>query len=50
MFILINFCVKDFQLMDKKGVVRIVLGNMCIVYLYDEKWDVSVLINNVDFG
>lgn len=36
--------------MDKKGVVRIVFGNMCIVYFYDEKCDVSVFINNVDFG
>ena len=36
--------------MDKKGVVRTVSGNTCTVYLYDEKRDVSVSINNVDPG
>ena len=36
--------------MDKKGVVRSVAGNTCTVYLYDEKRDVSVSINNVDPG
>ena len=41
---------QDPQLMDKKGVVRTVSGNTCTVYLYDEKRDVSVSINNVDPG
>ncbi|KAJ7380312.1 Transcription elongation factor SPT5 [Desmophyllum pertusum] len=41
---------EDPQLMDKKGVVRTVSGNTCTVYLYDEKRDVSVSINNVDPG
>ncbi|XP_068702308.1 transcription elongation factor SPT5-like [Montipora capricornis] len=41
---------EDPQLMDKKGVVRSVAGNTCTVYLYDEKRDVSVSINNVDPG
>lgn len=36
--------------MDKKGVVRTVSENTCTVYLYDEKRDVSVSINNVDPG
>ena len=36
--------------MDKKGVVRTVSGNTCTVYLYDEKRDISVSINNVDPG
>lgn len=36
--------------MDKKGVIRTVSGNTCTVYLYDEKRDVSVSINNVDPG
>lgn len=36
--------------MDKRGVVRTVSGNTCTVYLYDEKRDVSVSINNVDTG
>ncbi|KAK2568278.1 Transcription elongation factor SPT5 [Acropora cervicornis] len=41
---------EDPQLMDKRGVVRTVSGNTCTVYLYDEKRDVSVSINNVDTG
>ncbi|XP_015766127.1 PREDICTED: transcription elongation factor SPT5-like [Acropora digitifera] len=41
---------EDPQLMDKRGVVRTVSGNTCTVYLYDEKRDVSVSINNVDPG
>ena len=43
-------CFQDPKLMDKKGVVRTVSGNTCTVYLYDEKRDVSVSINNVDPG
>ena len=36
--------------MDKKGVVKTVSGNTCTVYLYDEKRDVSVAVDNVDPG
>ena len=44
------FLIQNLQLTGKKGVVQNVSGNMCTVYLYDEKREVSISVRNVKPG
>ncbi|XP_031557165.1 transcription elongation factor SPT5-like [Actinia tenebrosa] len=44
----INMNHEDPQLLDNTGVVRNVNGNICTVYLFDEKRDISIPASNID--
>ncbi|KAK3743846.1 hypothetical protein QZH41_011853, partial [Actinostola sp. cb2023] len=44
----VNLNHEDPQLLDKVGVIRNVNGNICTVYLYDEKRNISIPAANID--